>query len=83
MTVTGPGEAPSLEDAARQLGLDQAALDPAFGVVLIDPRQNLYTVRVSADALPVDRPPDQHGPFSDPKIESFGSVHEEPRREEE
>jgi len=69
MTVKGEGGAPSLEEAARKLNLDQGALDASFGVVLIDPAQHLYTVRVDASKLDPNRTGSDSGPYSDPKIE--------------
>jgi hypothetical protein len=58
---------PSLEQAAKRLGLAAADLDQDFGIVLIDPAKHLYAVRgISGDALSRDRS------FSDPTIGHFG-----------
>jgi len=38
-----------LREAARQLGLQVAQLDGAYGVQLIDPWEELYVVRSMAD----------------------------------
>jgi hypothetical protein len=69
MKVRGEGRAPSLEDAARQLNVSVDALDASFGVVLIDPAQHLYTVRIDASQLGPNQTGSDDGPYSDPKIE--------------
>ena len=63
-------EAPSLEAAARTLGVAESALDADFGVVPIDPDRDLYTVRIDAAAVrKLGRGKGKYrGPFSDPKI---------------
>lgn len=74
MTVTGAEDAPSLEQSAAKLGVPSSALDPEFGVVLIDFKRHIYTVRVDAAYLP-ETPASTEGvagPFSDPKIAPFG-----------
>ena len=57
--------------AAQQLGVPPEAIDSVFGVVLVDPKEGLYSVLVQADALPSGfeyrRP--FRGPFSNPRIE--------------
>ncbi|MFS8037027.1 hypothetical protein ACI7BZ_08690 [Xanthobacter sp. AM11] len=75
MTVTGAAGAPSLADAAAQLGLPQDALNPAFGVVPIDPASGRYVVEAFADRLPPE--PDGGAAdtrFSNPPIAPFGPV---------
>jgi hypothetical protein len=66
MTVRSKDGPPSLEEAAVQLGLAVDDLDPAFGVVTIDPERRLYTVR--ADASKLGDFDSDRGPFSDPPI---------------
>jgi hypothetical protein len=67
-----PSEA-SEEDVRRKLDLDDQALDPAFGVVEIDPAQHKYAVLVEEDvAERVQGSPEVEGPFSNPQIEPFG-----------
>jgi hypothetical protein len=66
MTVKGR-TAPSLAEAAKQLGVEEGALDQAFGVVTIDPDRGLFSVRVDASKLSGDLDPEK-GPFSDPPI---------------
>jgi hypothetical protein len=67
MTVKGGRTAPSLAEAAKQLGLEEDALDRNFGVVIIDPDRGLFSVRVDASKLSGDFDPEK-GPFSDPPI---------------
>jgi hypothetical protein len=78
MTITEQsGGAPTLADAARQLGVAEADMDATFGVVPIDPDRGLYAVQVRAGKLPKQsgRPDgDYRGPWSNPKIEPFGPV---------
>lgn len=61
MTVRlAPGA--TLADAIERLGLAEEDVDTGYGLVLIDPDQQLYALRVS----------DEAGGFADPKIEPFG-----------
>lgn len=76
-TITGQGaDPPSLAEAAAQLRISEADLDPAFGVVPIDPAQRLYAVqtRDGAPAAVPEAGPDESysGPFSNPRIAPFG-----------
>jgi hypothetical protein len=71
MTVTGADGAPTLAEAAHQLGLDVGACDPDFGVVVIDPDRKLYGIRVDTAKITGDFEVG-HGPFSDPVIAPFG-----------
>ena len=74
MTVQSEDGPPTLEAAARQLGVGVEAVDATFGVVLIDPERGLYSVQVDAAQLPPEAATDEayRGPFSNPRIESFG-----------
>ena len=75
MTVTGRrGAAPTLQQAARQLGVDVSKLNAAFGVIAIDAAQNRFAVEVAADALPPGAGDAQRGPFSNPPIAPFGPI---------
>jgi hypothetical protein len=67
MTVELDPDAATLGAAAGRMGVDPAALDADFGVVPIDPDQNLYTVMVEEDAGARGG-----GPYSNPRIEPFG-----------
>jgi hypothetical protein len=67
---------PSLESAAKQIGVQVADIDAQFGVVPIDLTNKLYAVQVRADRLPehfVKKRP-YSGPFSEPRIEPFGPL---------
>jgi hypothetical protein len=72
VTVRGD-EAASLEGAAEQLGVALDDLDSNFGVVPIDPQEQLYAVNVRADRLPADftASEEYRGPFSSPAIAPF------------
>jgi hypothetical protein len=76
MTVEMPGAEPSIDRAARELGVAVEDLDHAFGVVPVDPACAKYAVQVRADKVPTEtRPAGGHrGPWSDAKIEPFGPL---------
>ena len=74
-----PDGAPGVDEVRRRFGFRADELDPAFGVVAIDPQDHLYAVLVDESAkarvpgneatVPGDR---ATGFFSNPKIEPFG-----------
>ena len=67
-----PKEA-TLQAVRRKLHLLPADIDQEFGVVNIDPQQNLYAVLVEPGAArKASKQPGVEGPFSNPKIEAFG-----------
>lgn len=76
MTVEMPGAEPSIDRAARELGVAVEDLDVAFGVVPIDPACAKYAVQVRADKVPAEMRPagEHHGPWSNAKIAPFGPV---------
>jgi hypothetical protein len=74
MVVKGEKGPPSLVDAARQLKLAIEDLDAGFGVVPVDPRKGLYSVRARADKVQPGESSEYRGPFSDPKIEPLGPI---------
>lgn len=80
MTVHGTGGPPSLEDAARQLGVGVEDVDATFGVVPVDPANGLYGVQVRGDRLPQGTESAQpyRGPYSNPQIAPFGPVQSGP-----
>ena len=73
MTVELDPAAADLAAAAERLGVAPERLDAKFGVVAIDPENNLYTVMVdeAAGAGAAGRK-GVSGPFSNPRIEPFG-----------
>jgi hypothetical protein len=76
MMVRGMRGAPTLDEAARQLGVAREALNAAFGVIAIDPAQALFAVEVRADqagSAASDATAEQ-GPFSNPPIAPFGPI---------
>lgn len=75
MTVQDTGGAPSLAEAAKQLGVSPEDMDTTFGVVPIDPDRGLYAVQVKADKLPqASNAEPYRGPWSSPRIVPFGPV---------
>lgn len=68
LSVPGGEAAPSLEEAARYLGLPITALNRNFGVVLFDPLQRRYAVEADARSLEGVTLPEGSGPFSAPTI---------------
>jgi hypothetical protein len=63
----------SVEDARDLLGIDDAAIDRDFGVIAVSPEENLYTVLVDAGATEdMQTGEGIAGPFSNPRIETFG-----------
>ena len=76
MTVTSPRGAPSLAEAARQLGVSVEDVDPVFGVVTIDPEKGTYAVQVKGlhPNTQRDRSGEFRGPWSNQRIEPFAPV---------
>ena len=74
MTVRGKGAPPTLAEAAAQLGVHVSALNQDFGVILIDPDRETYTVEVDAEQAGRAAGPDGsfRGPYSNPDIEPLG-----------
>ena len=73
MTVELAPEAASLADAAARLGLAPDDLDAEYGVVPVDPDNQLYSVLVDEAAGEAARGREGvRGPFSNPRIEPFG-----------
>jgi hypothetical protein len=78
MTVELDPGAATVAAAAERLGIAPEQIDDDFGVVSIDPDQNLYTVLVDERAAAgAGGRPGVEGPFSNPRIEPFGP----PRRD--
>jgi hypothetical protein len=80
MTVQGTDGAPTLADAAKELGIAVDDLDSRFGVVATDPDKGLYTVQLlEGRELPKrDESKPYQGPYSNPEIAPFGPVQSEP-----
>ena len=79
MTVTCAQPEPSLEEAAAALGVELEALDAGFGVVVIDPARKLFSVQALEDAVARKAEGGAYrGPFSNPKIETFGPAKKKP-----
>lgn len=72
MTVKLDAATASVAAAAAQLGVPVKNVDPAFGLVPIDPDAGLYAVKIARDAAPPARAGTFRGPFSNPRIAPFG-----------
>jgi hypothetical protein len=67
-----PSEA-NLAAVSRKLKLNEDEIDPNFGVVSINPAENLYAILVEeAASAKLQGSEGIKGPFSNPKIEPFG-----------
>jgi hypothetical protein len=79
MTVHGSDGAPSLAQAASELGVSVADIDDKFGIVPINPAEGLYAVQVKETSIDAraaagaDRS-NYRGPYSNPQIAPFGPV---------
>jgi hypothetical protein len=63
----------NLPEVQRLLGLAPEELDPAFGVVPIDPAERRYTILVDeAAAARIADAPEVEGVFGNPRVEPFG-----------
>lgn len=75
MNVQCLEDTPSIEFVARKLNVTVSAIDTNFGIILVDLKRHIYTVRVDKDQLPEGMQPSEavSGPYSDPKIAPFGT----------
>ncbi|MER5421208.1 hypothetical protein [Streptosporangium roseum] len=71
VTVRLPPQA-TLAQAVRRLGLTEEEVDTGYGLVLIDPGQGLYGLRVAEEAAGRIDPAAGGGPYADPRIEPYG-----------
>jgi hypothetical protein len=73
-TLDWPHGRPTLAEAAHVLKVQPSDLDKDFGVVLIDPVRNAYTVLCRTDACDAAKPSGEgvKGPFSNPGIGAYG-----------
>ena len=68
---------PSIETVSQKYGFPAEDIDPQFGVVEIDPQDNLYTILVEEEAAQKvsgdygNRLKPEEGAFSNPRIEPF------------
>ena len=75
VTIHGPDTPPTIADVRDRYGLSQDEIDASFGVVEIDPDEQVYTVLVEEEAAAKIQSNDEwrtEGPFSNPRIEPFG-----------
>lgn len=73
VTVDITGKSPDAALVAAAMGVPEAAIEPRFGVVLIDPRRRRYAVKVDAVAFErrVHKRDGVSGPYSDPVISAL------------
>lgn len=73
-TIEAQQGRPTMAEVAQKLQVGEADIDQSFGVVLIDPKRGLYTVRIrqQSGANPDTNNPEVKGPFADPGIGHFG-----------
>jgi len=86
MTVHGANGAPSLAEAASELGVSVADIDDKFGVVPIDPDKKLYAVQVKGSSIPdgkAESGKEYRGPYSNPKIAPLGPIQPEKKPDED
>src|SRR5215218_878952 len=88
MEIRRLGPAPTVDEIRAEYGLSDADLDSEYGVVLVDPRDGTYAIRVEESAVeklrpaggpgikgarhPSGRESETRGPHSDPRIEPTG-----------
>jgi hypothetical protein len=82
-SFTWPGEAPSLEQVREHFGLAESEVDAQFGVIEIDPLDQLYSIQVEGEAAQRlmgesgAQPRGAGGVYSNPPIHPFGPPVEE------
>ena len=76
MTVHGSDGAPTIAQAASQLGVAVADIDDKFGIVPINPAEGLYAVQVKESSVGAGHADSREyrGPYSNPPIAPFGPV---------
>jgi hypothetical protein len=76
--ITWANHKPSVEEVIQKFGLSPGEIDLEFGVMVIDPQDDLYCILVEESMLerlggqPGEKPADLEGPFANPPIEPFG-----------
>jgi hypothetical protein len=73
MTIHAPGRTPDLQEIIKKYGLSPSEIDANFGVVSLG--NDDYTILVESDAAQKISPDtnwETAGPYSNPKIETFG-----------
>jgi hypothetical protein len=70
LTVQFGNERPDLRLAAERLGIPEADIDAAFGLLPVEIGGSEYAVRVKTTHLQLPRP-GVEGPFADPPIDAM------------
>jgi hypothetical protein len=79
MTIQTTDSAPTVEELRHRYALAEDEIDPAFGVVEVDPAQHIFTVLVEESAAAKMAPTERWkvaGPYANPSIEPFGPPRE-------
>ena len=80
LTIRWPGPAPDPASVQARFGIAPGEMDARFGVVLIDPADDLYSIQLTPEAA--ERVSSKwarasgskvQGPYSNPVIEPFGT----------
>ncbi|MEM7664331.1 MAG: hypothetical protein AAF250_00610 [Pseudomonadota bacterium] len=76
------GDPPDAKAVAARFDIDEAAIDPDFGVIVTDEVEKLCTVLVPEDVAAkmspqLDRNDEAEGSFSSPRIAPFGPPSED------
>lgn len=58
--------------ATEQLGIAPADIDADYGLITLDLERGTYAIRVRADRVAQAPGNSDRGPFSDPRISTFG-----------
>jgi hypothetical protein len=70
------GSTPTIDDIQTRFSLTNEEIDRNFGVVQVDPEEDLYTILVEESAADKVQPGgnirEVEGPFANPRIEPFG-----------
>ncbi|GJL56100.1 MAG: hypothetical protein NPIRA02_32320 [Nitrospirales bacterium] len=78
VTISWEKGVPTLKDVCKKYGLKLEEIDQEYGIIEIDPQDNLYSILVDHEAAQRINPQFTQddtgikGPFSNPPIEPFG-----------
>ena len=69
-TIENLGKSPTPAEVADRLGIPAEKIDPAFGIVMLDPARDLYCVQIPAATIPENliNSKDVTGPWETPEI---------------
>ena len=70
-TIKWEGTKPTIEQVVEKFGFDKKDIDAEFGIIEIDPQDNLYSILLEETTIAEKFPKTVEGPFSNPRIEPF------------